>query len=211
MTTMKASDVRANSLRAAQELGYATNDRLPLLDNTEVVRSVNEVVDRLLGMYCVAAAAYGFNRESAVKWLNANVTGEALTPDERQFLLTGKGPVQEYKFQIEGIWALYWACGLADSEFSFGSQCPQNFVTRLPDLKTNQDAQSVRAKAALRDVAEVVQMADTAYCIHWAQRQSVLGGQADRQTMPEYVIRERRHALDWLLEGEDWDNIALDT
>lgn len=211
MTTMEASDVRANSMRAAQELGYATNDQLPLLDNKEVLRSVNEVVDRLLGMYCVAAAAYGFNRESAVNWLNANVAWEPLTPDERQFLLTGKGPIQEYKFQIEGIWALYWACGLAGSEFSFGSQCPQNFVTRLPDLKTNQDVQPIRARAALRDVSQVFQMADTAYCIHWAQRQSVLVGQVNRHAIPEYVIRERRHALDWLLEGEDWDKIALDT
>jgi hypothetical protein len=168
-------------LRAAQELGYATNDQLPLLDNTEVMRSVNEVVDRLLGMYCVAAAYYGFNRESAANWLNANVAGEALTPDERQFLLMGKRPVQEYKFQIEGIWALYWACGLASSEFSFGIQCPQDFATRLPDLKKNEDAVSIREKASLRDVVEVVQMADIAYCIHWAHKQATLGGKANRQ------------------------------
>lgn len=208
---MAKSEVRANSIRISQELGYATNEHLPLLDYTKIVRSVDECVDRLLGMYCVAAAAYGFSRQLAADWLRAKVAGYPLTPGERQFLETGKGPVHDYKFQIEGMWALYWACGHAGSEFSFASQCPQDFVTRFPALKKNQDAGAFRTKTVLRDVTQVVRMADTAYCIHWAHKQAVFGGQANGQAMPEYVIRERRHALDWLLDGEDWDNIALDT
>lgn len=208
---MDTVDIRSKSLRVVRELGYGTNEQLPLLEYTEITRSVTEVVDRLLGMHCVAAAAYGFNRELAVNWLNTNLAWAALTDDERHFLLTGEGSTQDFKFQIEGMWALYWACGLTRDEFSFGFQCPRNFVTRLPDLKASHDASVVRDAATLRDAVELVQMADIAYCIHWSQRQSALGTTDKHLWIPEYVIRERRHALDWILECDDWETVALDT
>lgn len=211
MTIMEASKLRANSLRIANDLGYVSNEHLPLLDYQKVVRSVDETVDRLLGMYCVAAVAYGFDRQRATDWLCSNVRNESLTSGERKFLETGNGALQDYKFQIEGIWTLYWTCGLAGREFSFGTQCPQDFVTRLPDLKENENAQQFRSRAALRDVVDIVQMADTAYCIHWAIRHASLSGRTNANPVPEYVIRERRHALDWLVENEDWENVSLDT
>jgi hypothetical protein len=208
---IEMSEIRENSLRVIRELGYAVNLNLPLLSFNEFVRSEQEVIDRLLGMYCVAAVAYGFNRQFAVDWLQSNTENDLLTVAERKYLKTGDGSVQEFKLQIEAIWALYWSCGFAENEFSFSRQCPQDFASRLPDVKKNQTTHHFRSQSSLRDISEIVQMADVAYCIHWAYTHASLSGKRILGGLPEYVVRERRHALDWLLEFEDWDAISLDT
>ena len=208
---MEVSKVRATSLSTANKLGYIVNESLPLLNVGSLVRTVDQTIDRILGMYCVAATAYGFDRKVAKQWLGANALNESLTSSERQFLETGKGATQDFKLQIEGIWALCWSCRISANEFSFATKCPQDFVTRLPDIKKGQNAQQLRARALLVSVEDIVQMADTAYCIHWAIRDNAIRGNKQIGNLPEYVVRERRIALDWLLEDEEWDSISVDT
>lgn len=209
---LTAREVREHSLNIAKQLGYAVTTDLPLLDEyDEILRSVDDVVDRMLGMYCLGAAAYGFDRGRASKWLKANTRADPLTPIEKRYLETGEGEAQSFRLQIEAIWALYWSCGFADMEFCFDRPCPKDLVARLPELKKEEAAERLRSRAILRDVQQVVQMADTAYCIDWAMTQLALDGKKSAGTIPQFAVRERRRAMDWLLENEDWDKLSLDT
>lgn len=210
MNLINFASIRTRSVETAKLLGYATNPGLPLLNSDEVIREASEVIDRLLGMYCIAAVAYGFERTRALTWIERNTDAIILTSAERRFLLTGAGSTQHFKFQIEGIWALYWSCGLTDA-FSFAEHCPQDFVTRLPNLKRDENSQQFKSRVRQRTTSEVVAMADLAYCIHWAVRESELRGLGQVANIQEYVIRERRHAFEWLLTSHDWDDISLDT
>ena len=204
------SVVRRISLDTAAQLGYTTNPALPLSDIPPVCRTQAELLDRLLGMHCLAACAYGLSRTKAHTWYEQEIHQDVLTSSEKQFLRTGKGNKQQFMVQIEAMWALAWALGLVEA-LDFGQACSPSFVTMLPNLKSGQRAVDLRAKASMRPVDELFATMDLAYCLHWAICQAgdavpVLPG-----NMGPYVIVERRRALEWVLSADGWDEVPLDT
>jgi hypothetical protein len=203
------SDVRAKSFQEVERLGFGRNDSLPLLDCNGIVRSLDEILDRLLTMQCVAAVAYGFGRKPALMWMKKHLPTSSLTPDEQAFIESGKGSKRDFTFQIEGIWALFWCCEFA-SEMSFEKNCPDDFADQLPDITANESPVDFRSRARLRESQEIIQMADLAYCMHWALVDCAINSRTTGK-IPEYVVRERRHALEWLLNPSAWQEISLDT
>ena len=204
--------IRQRSLSIADSLGYRINENLPLLEErVTIAQSVQDIVHRMLAIYIVAAVAYGFDRKKALGWLTQNVSTRALTMKECRFLKEGEGAPDGFKYQIEGLWAFFWSCSLVeDCEFSFARRCPEDFALRLPDLNSGQKASEVFRSSKIRDIDEIVSMADLAYCVHWSVRDAELQG--SRSTpLPYYVVVERRRAFEWLLGGYDWENISLDT
>lgn len=195
---------------AARALSYPTNEHLPLLDDGAVVRSRDEVVDRILGMLCVAACAYGFDNKKAAEWLRREATAELLTAAEARFLRTKAGDRRAFMEQIEGVWALAWGIGVIP-ELDFGKPCAQDLVLRLPDLKGNKSSADFRNGAKLRPHEEIVAACDLAYCIHWAIRESQLRGVKTPGKVEPYVVVERRRALEWLLNDAGWEEVTLDT
>ena len=61
--------IRVRSIIQAKAMGYKTNPSLPILDVPRDKRSLDDVVDRILGMYCLGACAYGFPPDKAYVWL----------------------------------------------------------------------------------------------------------------------------------------------
>ena len=74
-TPMDSASIRDASWRIVVGLGFPRNDSLPLLDRLSVTRSRDEVVNRVLAMLAVAAAAYGFDRKKALTWLERRRRG----------------------------------------------------------------------------------------------------------------------------------------
>jgi hypothetical protein len=164
---MNLQEIRKTSLETAAKLGYETNHNLPLLE-FYTCRNASEIIDRLLGMHCLAACAYGFDRERAWEWLSREVGGSVLTKEETTFLKLGSGNKQLYMTQIEGMWALAWAVGVVDI-LDFGHSCSLRFATMLPDLKKDESGAGIRSKARVRSLAELASACDLAYCLHWAK------------------------------------------
>lgn len=54
-------------------------------------------------------------------------------------------------------------------------------------------------------------MLDYYLCIHWKIVESNLSGEPLVLPVDSYVIVKRRLALEWILYGEDWEDISLDT
>jgi len=202
--------VRNQSLMTARKLGYPVNEALPLLDQVAVTRSSDEIVDRMLGMLCVAACAYGFNDQKAVEWLNREAKADPLTPSESQFLHSKSGDRRSFMEQIEGLWALAWSIGVVP-DLDFGKPCAQDFVSRLPDLKGDKSSASIRSSAKVRPDQEIVAACDVAYCLHWSIRDAELNDTKIPGKVEAYVVIERRRALEWLLTGESWEDVSLDT
>src|SRR3990172_8819998 len=94
--------MRRRTVTLAQQLGYPINEALPLLNESAVIRSCNEVLDRLLSMYCAAACAYGFDSQKAMDWLARETTTNMLTESELQFLRLKAGDCRKFMIQIEG-------------------------------------------------------------------------------------------------------------
>jgi len=203
-------NLRKESLAAAQRLDYSVDVALALLDESSITRSDDEIVDRLLAMLCVAACAYGFDNRKAANWLDREAKVDLLTEAERQFLQTKIGNRQAFMFQIEGIWALAWSIRAVPT-LDFGTPCPQDFVTRLPDLKGNGRSAAFREAARVRPLSDIASACDLAYCLHWAIRDAQVRRAQRPGKVDEYVVLERRRALEWLLTEDPWEEISLDT
>lgn len=194
----------------AKELGVVVPPTLPLLDTGFEMRNTNEVVSRVLAMNAVAATAYGFDKAKAASWLNQEALADSLSEREKHFVFEGVGQPDQFKVQIEGMWALAWAMGIGN-ELNFVKDCDNDFATMLPNLKQSQNSDDFRKRIHPRPLEQVIAACDLAYCLHWAIRQAELTGGRTPENLKPYVVIERRRALEWLLGKEDWDEISLDT
>lgn len=207
---MDLKRIRDESIQVAKRLGVNVPTTLPLLDAGLEMRSADETMSRVLAMNAVAAAAYGFDKAKAIAWLKQEALTESLSEQENRFVLEGEGQPDHFKSQVEGMWALAWAMGIAN-ELNFAKDCDNRFVMMLPNLKQCQSSADFRKKPNPRSLEQVVAACDLAYCLHWAIRQSELSRNRPPGNLKPYVVVERRRALEWLLSKEEWDEISLDT
>lgn len=202
--------IRKQSIVTASRLGYSTNHALPLLDDVQNLRTVDESVNRLLCLNAVAACAYGFDRHKAVEWLRQEGVFDELATSERRFIENSDGDPIRFQVQVEGLWALAWALGLVP-QLDFGEYCDDNFVILMPNIRSREASDVLRSKINPRTSLEVLAACDLAYCLHWAAREALLTGGKLSGDVQLYVIEERRRMLEWLIGEEEWDEVTLDT
>ncbi|MBX3443950.1 MAG: DUF4272 domain-containing protein [Planctomyces sp.] len=202
--------IRFESLTFAKALGFPVNPALPLLDASPVVRTSDDVVDRLLAMECAAACASGIDHPTAVAWLDRERKTDLSTSAERQYLNSRIGQSLPFLLQVEAMWALAWSIQCVPG-LDFAKPCDADFVLRLPDLKGGRSSQPFRGRGEMRPASQVVSACDLAYCLHWGIRDSQYRGEKSPGAVDPYVIVERRRALEWLLTDEPWEDISLDT
>ncbi len=195
---MDLKHIRDESIRAAKQLGVGVSPTLALLDAGLEMRNADETISRVLAMNAVAATAYGFDRAKAIAWLNQEALTDSLSEQDMRFVFEGAGQPDRFKMQVEGMWALAWAMGIA-SELNFAKDCDNRFAMTLPNLKQSQSSADFRKKANPRSLEQAVAACDLAYCLHWAIRQSELAGKRPPGNLKPYVVIERRRALEWLL------------
>jgi len=203
--------LRRESLQAASSLGYPINPNLPVLDDGPVVRDGEEVARRALAIHAAVATSYGFPVEKAVGWME----GQGLLPfqaaSEREFMSNPtKADRARFQWKVEGIWALTWSIGIHDG-LSFAERCSNDLVKLLPDLQKNDSADQFIAKAKMRSSEAILAQTDLAYCLHWAIRENQRKGGRIPGPVDAPVVIERRHALEWLIDPEDWDHVPMDT
>ena len=201
--------IRKKSWATTTSLGFVVNDNLPLLEQVGNSHTKDEIVNRIFGMYCTAAIAYGFDRSKATQWLNTEGCLDSLTKSEQDFVAYSTGNAVPFMEQIESIWALCWSVSCV-SELDFSKACAADFVKILPDIKQDQRGSAFRDRAVLRPLLQLVSHCDLAYCLHWGCVHSGIPGKLKKVVKP-YMIIERRRALEWILSDEAWDELALDT
>jgi hypothetical protein len=207
---MDLKQVRSESIQVAKKIGVEIPPTLPLMDSGLKVRDKNEVAARMLAMHAVAVSAYGFDRNKVIAWLNQEALSDSLSEHEKQFVFEHIGQPNRFKMQIEAIWALAWAMGIAN-DLDFTKDCDDRFVMQLPNLKQSQSSADFRNRINPRPLAQIASACDLAYCLHWAIRQSEGEGKQLAGKLKPYVVIERRRALEWLLSEEEWENVPLDT
>lgn len=206
---METKAFRSQSLARLAKVGILLPSSLPLIDDFSV-RPIEEIVDRILCLNAVAAAAHGFSGERATAWLSGEHLLGKLTEDERSFLGRGNGKAEAFKVQVEGMWALSWMTGIVD-EIDFQRQCDPRFVTLLPNLKIAENSSSFRTRAHLRGHAAIGAEVDLAYCLHWAVREAEISGTPAPAAIAAYIVVQRRRALDWAIGNQGWNEVPIDT
>lgn len=206
----KNRNIRAQSLGVATKAGVNVAETLPLLDGDLDIRETTEVVNRLLAMHAIAAAASGFQKEKALAWVRQEELVGVMTASEVKFLVSGEGNPSAFLLQIEGMYALAWALSMTQ-QFDFWRDCDNRFVAILPNLLVGQSGDKWHREAKMRIKDEIFAALDLAYCLHWSVRQAELDGKAPPARLKAYVVVERRRAFEWLLGEESWDAVSLDT
>jgi hypothetical protein len=210
MNTLRidTAGIRQISRVLAAKMGFSTNPALPLLEAPTLTRSTDDILNRTLAMLATAIAAYGFPRKKALTWLERESSLDSLTPSERQFLDGAKLNPVPFTEQIEAMWALCWSLKLVP-DLDFSKPCSNDFVTLFPSIKKDEPSTAFRQKAALRDPRDLTAKCDLACVLHNALTNSGLPTRL--KSLDPIIIPQRRHALEWLLTSQPWEEITLDT
>ena len=205
-------EVRIRSLAITQKLGYDVNKELPILDVSNVHRAKTEIALRICALHSIVACSYGFPVSSARAWVDQENLCDFLTDDEKRIISvrSDKSICEQFRVKVEAIWALAWAVHLVPI-LDFTCPCDNSLAKLLPNLKTLEPTDNIISVAQLRDSKEVIQHCDLAYCLHWAIVEMKMNNQMPPNQIPIHIIEQRRHALEWVLSKENWDDIYLDT
>lgn len=207
---MDAQHIRTASMEAARLLGIYVDTTLPFFTKPLRLRTLEEIVARLLAMHAVAASASGVTRSRALRWLEREYLAHFLTKEEARYMYEYVGPVDKFQWQVEGMWALAWALGIV-KDLDFGKDCSSHFAAMLPNLTEMESANRFRARVSVRDLDEIIAMRELAYCLHSGMRTIAQYGERPPRRLKSYVVVERRRALEWLLSDEGWNEVKLDT
>ena len=212
----KTTSIREQSRRLISVLGFPEPpSHLPLSDMGRLSRPFDQVIHRSVCLAAVVSCCFGVDGHSALLWLEANGSDGELTEQERSCLMLG-GVAGQSEFarvlevRIEALWALCWVLCLVP-DIGWTSYCGSNLKELLPNVHGGEAIASFRSRARLRNTREILKQEDLAYCLDWLAVEALKG----RLTLPgdlrAYVIRQRRHALTWVLSSCSWDDTPLDT
>lgn len=183
---------------------------------TDEIRSPDEVAIRALALFSVVGLAFGAERPEVTGWLSQHDLWCELTPSEAGFIDT---PNPSRKQLVNAGWlserliVLLWALEMVDALPPPDEQCDTSiFQDILPPFSATSVTDFI-ASAQLRTEAELIAMADDVLALHWAARDAkARGGSADPGVDVE-VIRERHHAINWIIghDGAAWDDVTTDS
>lgn len=203
--------IRRRPVKIVTELGLPVNPNLPLLQTPQSLRTTEEVVNRIFVMSCITACAFGFDRSKGWLWLEKENCLNDLTSSEKNFFQTGEVNLRRINNQIESIWVLAW-CVNKVKELTVSEPCSENLVYLMPDLKKMESGDAFRNTAILRQKSEIIENCDLAYCLHWSVVDYEIRGKKKwKQSISPSEIVERRHAFEWMITTDRWDDISLDT
>lgn len=204
---MDRYEIRAKSLLQASGFGLPINEALPLLDAECSLKSPKLTMDRCMVLHAIINVAFRWDRKKAQAWLESEGLIDSLTSGEHAFLFHKKGEAEDFRERVEALNALMWALGKVET-LDFRFECPDDLVTRLPDLRRLENSSRFRAHYQSRNIDEVAGQSDLYYCLDWASLSLSKKGRHFPGNVSVYWITERRRALDWLLYDRDWSDLT---
>jgi hypothetical protein len=124
---------------------------------------------------------------------------EASEADLQQMLV-------DISWREEALHALLWVLRIVD-DLPPDQMCPKQPV--YEQLAPGLDPGRAREDLRMRPLPQIAAMLDFYYCLHWHARKAQYHGDVwDYQIAPGVVL-ERRRALEWLFQDEQWEDVDL--
>lgn len=206
---------KARSEAALRARGVKVLDSLPVIagETRSLRRSDREVAERSLGAMIAAVKGETGDYDMAQALLRQFGAAGYLTPMERAFM-ADPDPDQQFRLDItwryEGVLVLIWALGLIDA---LPPEDQIADVALMGGLLRDLGADGLFKAAKLRPQAEILDMADYEYRLHWAVTDARIKGEDLPEGTDTSIMMERCRALNWLYgyAGQDWDDVSADT
>ncbi len=176
-------------------------------------RTDREVAERALGAMIAAVKGETADYDMGQALLKQFDAASYLTPMERAFM-ADPNPDQQFRVNItwryEGVYVLLWALGFYDA------MPPEDEVvdvSQMGALLRDLGAEGLFTQAKLLPQAEILDMADYYYRLHWAVTNARIKGEDLPEGTDASIMLERARALNWLYgyAGQSWDEVDADT
>lgn len=206
---------KARSVEILRREGVPYIDTLPLIEPLSQVRfrSTEETANRAIALILAAfmgeTGDYAIVQELLQEW----EAEPHLTPAEREFIHS-RAPSQQdrvqFSWRYEGVFVLNWALGFVED---LGRPDSLVDVAAMATMMRELGPMQFRARARLRDGAQILDLLDLTYRYHWAVVDARINGSEAPGGLDEGVVMERHYALNWLTRyaDQEWDDISTDT
>lgn len=180
----------------------------------DVPRQATEIARRALILSAVIACAYGADNRATIDWFTSENLWTDVSPDERAFLTGQQAPQEkiDMTWRIEALVPLLWVLRKIDPMPSVALQFDTTEAVKMLVFPPASTASFV-ASATLRPEAEIRDEYEKVYDAHWRVRDAQLFGKPPLSEVNASVVRERHHALNWIIGycNQTWDEITTDT
>lgn len=199
-----------------ESLNIPFYDRVSLLEKLQEseIRSSQSIAQRILILtYLCYISDVPEDRFKIIEFLKKENLWNSATDDEQKLFLKEKLTEQEridISWRSEGVWLLLFIINKIEK-----LELPQKEIEmdqifdELPDFMT--ETKEYIQSAVLRPIAEILELSDLIYRLHWALRDVQLNNGSALNLNPG-ILFERHHAINWVTDSSlNWDDITTDT
>ena len=199
-----------------ESLNIPFYDRVSLLEKLQEseIRSSQSIAQRILILtYLCYISDVPEDRFKIIEFLKKENLWNSVTDDEQKLFLKGKLTEQErinISWRSEGVWLLLFIINKIEK-----IELPQKEIEmdkifdQIPDFMTG--TEEYIKSALLRPRAEILELSDLIYRLHWALRDVQLNNGSPLNLNPG-ILFERHYAINWVTDSSlNWDDIKTDT
>jgi hypothetical protein len=163
-----------------KSINVPINSHLPSIEEEEeaVIRSGQDIAKRLLILTYLNVVEESGDKKEITTFLKKEGLWDDVSEDEKELLKKSRLTKQDkigLSWRSEGIWLMLWAINKVDELELPTKQCKINeILSRLPSFLDS--TKEFVETATVRPTAEILDMADLIYRMHWSTRQASLDG-----------------------------------
>jgi len=198
----------------AQSLNLSVAATAPAVKNysRRCRRTARQIAVRSIILHGVVAVAFKVNPEAIIDWFREQRIWRSVTPGERAFLTSPSRTSHDrlrFTWHKEAEWTLLWAIGKIQSLGLPTTECDTRRLVDeiIPPLGT--DISDFVSTAKTREPGVLLAEDDRTYQM-WCHAQEARRTGQLPSDLNWSVLYERRYALEWLDNGQSWDDITCD-
>lgn len=176
-------------------------------------RSSGEIRSRSLVLFGLVRMAHGEDGHGIYQWLvNQNVES-AISPEEKGILtstqLSDRDRINA-SWRVEGLEVMLWALNELPDMSPLSGQCDSSRIEDVfsPILSNTSDFLD---RDSMRSEGEIYEQQEAIENHNWTIRDARIHGKPQPKELDSGVVQEKHYAINWILFGEDWDEVLTDT
>ena len=176
-------------------------------------RTSIEIRRRSLVLFGLVRMAHGEDGHGIYQWLVNQDVESAISPEEKRILTSTQMSDRDRinaSWRVEGLEVMLWALNELPDMSPLSGQCDFSriedvFSSILSNTSDFLDTDSMRSEEEIYEQQEAIENH------HWTIRDAQIHGKPQPKELDSGVVQEKHYAINWILFGEDWDEVLTDT
>ncbi|MGB5164983.1 MAG: DUF4272 domain-containing protein [Woeseiaceae bacterium] len=176
-------------------------------------RSSREIRRRSLVLFGLVRMANGEDGHGIYQWLVDQDVESAIAPEEKRILtsahLSDKDQINA-SWRVEALEVMLWALNELPDLSPLSGQCDSSRIQDVFALILSNTSDFLD-KDEMRSEGEIYEQQEAIENHNWTIRDARIHGRPQPKDLDSGVVEEKHYALNWILFGEDWDEVLTDT